>query len=116
MLEIIAIVLYIILSCSGLCFMKADAAGGTGIKILSFYIGIKMLIGMLCYGISFIIYAFVISRTQISIMIPLLAAVNSCIIVFAGWLLFGESINMGQGIGISVVVAGTLIIGFFSRG
>lgn len=112
--EVVPIVFYIALSCTGLCLMKAG--GAAGISILNFSVSYKMLAGMLCYGLSFLLYTYIVSKSQISILIPLLSAVNCCIIVAAGRIFFKEAINTGQTMGIAFVIVGTLLIGFFNKG
>lgn len=95
--------------------MKAGGSSTAGIPLLSFFISYQMLAGIFCYGLSFLIYTFIVSKSQISILVPLLSAVNCCIIVAAGRFFFKEAINAGQSTGIAIVIFGTLLIGFFSK-
>lgn len=112
---LIPAIFYIVLSCMGLCLMKAGGSSTTGLSLWNFFASYKMLAGMFCYGVSFLIYTFIVSKSQISILVPLLSAVNCCIIVAAGKIFFQETMNGGQTIGIAFVIVGTLFIGFFSK-
>ena len=114
-IEIVLIILYVILSCSGLTFMKAADSSDIGLRISNVFLSWKSIVGLCSYGVSFLIYMFVISKTQISIMIPLLSAVNSIIILVIGIILFKESMNAGQSVGVCLVVIGAFVISLFSR-
>ena len=85
------------------------------IRIGRFIISIKTAVGMFFYGLSFLMYTFLVSRLQISLALPVIAAVNSCAIVAIGVFVFGEQLNSGQLAGIAVVIAGVFVMGVFSR-
>ncbi len=103
------------MSCLGLSLMKASSSTDVGLSVAGRFLSWKAIAGLCSYGVSFLIYMFVVSKTQISIMIPLLSAVNSVIILMIGIMLFKESMNIGQAAGVSLVVIGAFIMGICSR-
>lgn len=109
-------VAYMILSLSGLTFIKLGGQSHVlGIHIGHFVISLKTFIGIFFYGLSFLLYTFVISRMQLSIIMPLLTAINCIAIVAIGISFFKEVINLGQIIGISIIVIGVFVMGIFSK-
>ena len=105
---------YLIIALIGTTLIKR---GGSEQAIISFsglYISFKMIIGILFYGVSFLLYVFRISKMQISIVMPVLNALNSAAIVMIGVLLFKEKIVLGQAMGIVVVIFGVVLIGIYS--
>lgn len=109
-------VLYILLTLIGMTLIKMGGRSSDFyIQILHFIINIKILIGIFFYGLSFLLYTFVISKMQLSITMPLLAAINSCAIVIIGVVIFKEILNLGQVVGIAIVIIGVFVMGFFSK-
>ena len=110
--------LYIFFSLSGMTFIKMGAEN-QGYMVTFPVIGMglpgKMLFGMLLYGVSFLLYVVCITKMQIGITIPLLAAINSCLIVVIGIVVFKEKMNAVQALGVFTVIAGALVIGIGSR-
>lgn len=103
---------YLALTLAGMSFIKLSGQDkNAGITICGMTIGLKFLIGVLFYGLSFLLFTFVISKMQVSLAIPILAAVNSCAMVLIGMVVFGEKLNVGQLIGIGIVVIGVFVLG-----
>ncbi len=116
MKEIAFCVTYMLLSLAGMTFIKMGGHSSIyGIKIFNFIISIKTVIGIFFYGLSFLLYTFVISKMQLSIIIPIITAINTCAIVIIGILIFKEIVNLGQTVGIAIVIVGVFVMGFFSK-
>ena len=106
---------YICLTVIGATMIKDGASKGDGsIHIMNQPISKELIIGVLLYGVSFLMYTFVISQMQISLVIPLIAGINSIAIVFLGVIIFKESLAAGQALGVGVIIAGIVILGIFS--
>lgn len=114
--DLIFCLIYLAASLTGLTLIKAGEPAGDvkAIRIAGIPVTASMITGILFYGISFLIYIRVISRLQISLCLPVLAAVNSMITILIGVFLFQESLNRGQLIGIAVIIFGTMLVGLFS--
>ena len=65
--------------------------------------------GMLCYGISLIVWIMGLSRVPVSIAYPLLSLGYVINAVMAHYLL-GESVNLQRMVGISFIILGVFIV------
>ena len=86
-----------------------------GIALMGYILSYRLLGGIFCYGFSFLLYTVVISRMQVSLAVPILSALNVCIAVSVGLLVFQEQLSYGQLAGVGIVVLGVFVIGCFSR-
>lgn len=115
--ECLFIIVYVSISLAGLTLIKTGTQGGGKeiCQIMGFRLTPRLIIGVLCYGISFLLYIVVISQMQISLAIPIAAAINSIGVIIIGLMVFHEHLSIGQAAGIMIVIIGTLVIGLFSR-
>lgn len=107
---------YLCLALVGMILIKMggqDKAGG--IEIWGITIGVKTFAGIFCYGCSFLIYTFVISQMQISLVIPILAALNSMGTILAGILIFKEYLSFGQLVGVAILILGIVVVGIYTK-
>lgn len=102
-------IIYVICSSTGLVLFKLGTTGA-GISILGFNITLKMLIGIVCYGFSFILWLFIVSKVDLTIAMPLSVALVNTLVVIESCLLLKEKITIIQGIGIFVVISGVMLI------
>src|SRR5713226_9673726 len=65
--------------------------------------------GMLCYGVSLVVWIMGLSRVEVSIAYPLLS-LGYVINAAAAWYLFGESLTVLRIAGIGFIVLGVLLI------
>lgn len=77
---------------------------GIGLSFMS-------LVGVIFYGISFLLFIFGISKLNVSIVIPVVSGIYCMFTVFLGMMIFNEQINRGQIAGIGMVIMGTILIG-----
>lgn len=110
--EIVLSGIYILFSLLGLFLIKAGGLETAGeLRLFGIPINGKTIVGIFCYGTSFLLYISVITKLQISIILPVLGAINACLTVIVGILVFSERLTLMQGIGIVVIIAGTLLVG-----
>ena len=105
--------LYIILALLGFTFMKLgnESTPIWIIPMLNIGISVKLIIGVVLYGIAFIILTFYISKMNISIAIPIVSGIYIGLVSLVGVLVFGETVNIHQIIGILFIIAGTVMLG-----
>lgn len=105
---------YILFSVSGLIFMKSGSSNtdlvGVQIPIVNMMINKVSLFGYFCYGISFILYSFVISKFDLGVVIPILGGIINIIILLAAVFIFHESLTKYSLIGASVIILGIVIM------
>lgn len=112
-MNIILFLLYVILSSSGLILFKLGSANPNihlSILGLGISFSIKSLIGILCYGFSFILWMVIISRMNLTVAMPLSIALVNTLVVIGSCLILKEKITLNQGIGIFVVIIGVCIM------
>jgi len=69
----------------------------------------SLWLGLLCYGISVIIWILALSRVDVTIAYPMLSIGYIVNALFA-WLLFGESLSLERLVGIGVIILGVYIL------
>lgn len=118
MLSMILIcVIYIITALTGMMLIKAgySAVPLFHIPLLGVGISFRTILGILLYGVSFLIYVLFVTRLKISIAIPVVSGIYCALTVVVGMFFFHEEVSFGQIIGISLILAGTVLVGLMSR-
>lgn len=112
MLMIILFILYVVLASSGLVLFKLGSANGVALKILSLNINFswKMLAGIMCYGCSFLLWLYIVSKMNLTFAMPLSVALVNTLVILESCLILKEKITTTQGIGILVVIFGVCIM------
>ena len=114
MVNIVLFILYVLLSSSGLILFKLGALNpniNLNILGLSLTFSIKSIIGILCYGFSFILWMIIVNRMNLTIAMPLSVAIVNTLVVIGSCLFLKEKITLTQGIGIFIVIFGVSLIG-----
>lgn len=110
---IIMFTLYVLLASSGLILFKLGSANNNltlNIFGLSINYSIKMILGLLCYGFSFILWMLIVSKMNLTIAMPLSVAIVNTLVVVESCLVLKEKITLTQGIGIFIVIFGVCIM------
>lgn len=106
--------IYLLLSSSGLVLFKLGANENPIISFTEGIFGIKLsylsLLGILCYGFSFFVYLGLISRFNLSYIVPLTTGIMQIIILLASFYIFKENITFYNIIGVILVIAGVIFI------
>ena len=66
-------------------------------------------LGLICYGISVIVWILALSRVDVSIAYPILS-IGYILNAVAAWHLFDEPMNIGKVIGIGIIIVGVYIL------
>ncbi len=66
-------------------------------------------LGLVCYGVSVIVWILALSRVDVTIAYPMLS-IGYIVNAFAAWALFGEALGPGRLIGIGVIILGVFIL------
>lgn len=113
MLVIVLFVLYVILASSGLILFKLGSINpNISLKIFSFNIvfSTKMIIGLFCYGFSFILWMFIVSKCNLTIAMPLSVALVNTLVIIGSCFFLKEKITITQGVGIFIIILGVCIM------
>jgi multidrug transporter EmrE-like cation transporter len=66
-------------------------------------------LGLICYGISVIVWIVALSRVDVSIAYPMLS-IGYVVNAVAAWHLFDEPMNIGKVVGIGIIIVGVYIL------
>ena len=110
---IIMFICYVLLASSGLILFKLGSNNSNltlDIFGLTINYSIKMILGILCYGFSFILWILIVSRVNLTIAMPLSVAIVNTLVVAGSCLILKEKMTVTQGIGIFIIVLGVCIM------
>jgi drug/metabolite transporter (DMT)-like permease len=106
----------ILMSVAGQFFLKAGAlklGQANSSNLLSHVLGIittpELLAGLTCYGLGAITYILLLTRVNLSVAGPA-ASLVYIFSVLGGYFLFKESIPMSRLAGLSLIIAGVLLV------
>lgn len=112
MLLFVLFTLYVLLASSGLVLFKLGTVNGSIIKILGFSINFswKMLVGIMCYGFSFLLWLYIVSHMNLTFAMPLSVAIVNTLVIVESCVFLKEKITLTQGIGIFIVIFGVALM------
>ena len=110
----IIILLYSILSVSGLVFFKIGAKSVLDINLntsfLSFKISWLSILGLVQYVLSFLIYMGLVAKNNLSHLLPVAGVFTSVLTIFSAIIIFKEHVTGIQGFGIFLIIFGGFLI------
>lgn len=103
---------YIIFSILGLTFMKLGSMGGRQavFQIMQMKFTLYSMAGYLCYLSSFLVYTCIITKFDLSYIIPLLGGIVNILIFMIGIFLFHENVTRYSLAGCLLVAAGVFLM------
>ena len=109
----ILFLIYVCLSAGGLLLFKLGS-GDVHVLITSSLFSVqfswKMLLGIACYGCSFVLWLFIVSKMNLSIAMPLSVGLVNILVLIGSLVFLKEPITISQWIGVGVIVMGLAII------
>ena len=113
MKKIILVLIYVILTILGLILMKLGQNTGT-ISVnqgdVLFSINYISLLGLISYILSFLLYTRIIVNFNLSFIVPVTAGIVQLLTLGLGIILFNENISKFSIIGVTLVIAGIVIM------
>jgi drug/metabolite transporter (DMT)-like permease len=110
----IVFLIYLVFGMGGLLTFKVGAHRDLHFSLSNSTLSINantfVFVGAFCYIISFFLYLFLLSKLELSYLIPLGTAVSYLITFAAGILLFKETISFHGILGAGLIIVGALII------
>ena len=113
-MNIILIVLYVIFAVGGSTLIKY----GTLPKIQSLLtipfvnvnISLIAILGIISYGLSFLLYIFLLSKFDLSFISPVTVGIVYVLLMITALIIFGEQFSVIKVIGCAIILAGILMI------
>lgn len=108
------IAIYLALTVSGLTLVKLGSQGApllsrNGDK-LDWNIGPLVFLGLIAYGLSFLLFMWLVSKFQLSLLIPLTAALVQISIFIVAVVFFKESLTLIKLLAFVLIVIGVVLL------
>ena len=106
-------ILYCLLASSGLILFKLGSSNSNlvlNIFGMQIHYSIKMILGLMCYAFSFVLWMYLVSKLNLTIAMPLNVAIVNTLVTVGSFLLLTEQVTPAQLIGIIVVIFGVCLI------
>ena len=114
-LSIIICGLYLFLAIMGMTLIKSGHEMDSlfSIPFINASLSVRTIIGIVFYGLSFLVFTFYVSKLNIGIVVPTISGLNSVAVAIIGYMVFKENITPGQIVGIALIILGTVFVGVF---
>ncbi|MEG1009291.1 MAG: hypothetical protein RSE41_08100 [Clostridia bacterium] len=112
-MKFILVLIYLILSVSGLIFMKLGGNPGTvAIKDgnISMVMNLISGLGFICYIGSFLLFTRIVVMFDLSYILPLVTGIVQVLVLLAAHYIFKENISFIEIIGASLIIIGIVIM------
>lgn len=114
-LKVVLVVIYMILTLSGLILMKYGGNTGTiSLKDGNISVGMSLisLCGFICYICSFLLFTRIVIMFDLSYIMPICTGVIQILTLVASYVVFKEEISKTGIIGAIIVIAGIIIMNY----
>lgn len=105
---------YAITTSLALIFLKLGSTNGAPVSYehnkLQFNLGLYVISGVILYGISFIIYTYLVAKYDLGYIIPLVTALVYILIFIASFVIFKESFTMVKILAIGLILTGIVLL------
>lgn len=107
--------MYVILSTSGLVLFKlGSTSGGMSLTLTKDLFGFNIpslsLLGLICYMISFVMWMIIISKSDISFIVPLGVALTNLAVLASSYFILHESMSYTTVIGAALIIVGAIVL------
>ncbi|MFI3605575.1 EamA family transporter [Vagococcus fluvialis] len=106
-------IVYVFLSSSGIILFKLGSSD-LSIKMISNQLNMNFpmlsILGLLCYLASFILWMIIISKSDVSFIVPLGLGLTNVLILLGSVFVLKEDLNIYGILGIIFILGGTLLI------
>lgn len=114
MIPKLIIALYVLTTSGALVLIKLGSSNGAPVALsgakLAFNLSLPIIAGAILYGISFLLYMFLISKHNLGYIIPLTTGLVYMAIFVASFFIFKESFTLIKIVGISLIAAGVIFL------
>lgn len=109
----ILFLIYVVLSSSGIILFKLGSSD-LSIKIINNQLNMNFpglsILGLLCYLGSFVLWMIILSKSDVSFIVPLGLGITNVLILVGSSVVLKEEISLYGIVGIVLILAGTLLI------
>lgn len=113
-MSIILIALYVLTTSGGLILLKLGTTTGLPVSFIDnavkFNLNIYSILGLLFYGLSFVLYIYLVSKFDLGYIIPLTTALVYALIFTASFFIFHEVFTILKIAAISLIITGVILL------
>jgi small multidrug resistance pump len=110
----ILMVIYILAAVTGSTLIKYGSSEKMKVlfttPVVHMNLSLITLLGILTYGISFVLYVILLSRFELSFISPLLVAFVYVLLMFTAFVFFKESFTFYKILGCSFILIGVILV------
>jgi drug/metabolite transporter (DMT)-like permease len=106
---LIGVLLSVVLNAGGQVLFKAAQSGPANGALAAIFLRPETWAGFVLYGLSSLIWLWVLSRAQLSLAYPILA-LSFPIVVALSAIFFGESVSAAHWSGVAIIIAGVALL------
>lgn len=114
MLNIALIVSYVVFAVGGSTLIKygglSKMAAILSVPIVNVNLSLVSLLGIICYGASFVLYVFLLNKFDLSFISPLTIGIVYVLLMVTALIVFNEQFTLLKTIGCTLILVGVLII------
>lgn len=114
MINIILIVVYIILTIAGVVLFKLgtqkDFLVSIATGVFTLKISLMSIIGLVCYLCSFLMYMFLISKFDLTYIVPVTTGIVQVATFVLAIMIFKESITVSKVVAIGLILIGVILL------
>lgn len=109
--QILLVVIYLLLSVGALTLVKLGSHGSFSFSdgIFSMVIDFKMILGLIMYIFSFLLYIGIVANFDLSYINPLTTGISTVLIILSAVFILKETITVYQYVGIGFIVFGVIL-------
>lgn len=115
-LDILIIIIFVILTASALIVLKKGSVNGAPVRYvkgkLKLTLNFYTILGIFLYGLSFLVYTYLISRHDLGYIIPLTTALVYLCIFPASHFLFNERFTAQKITGVCFIILGIILLNY----
>ena len=115
-MSLIFLIAYVLATSSALVLIKLGTTSGLPVAFvehsLKFNINFSIIAGILLYGLSFVLYIYLISKFELGFIIPVTTALVYSLVFLASFLIFHEAFTVMKIAAISLIIFGVILLNF----
>lgn len=108
------IAVYLVLTVGGLTLVKLGSGGNALLSRVDdkfvWNIGIMTLLGLISYGLSFLLLMWLVSRLELSFIVPITTALGQVLIFIVAITVFKEQFTLLKLLAITLIVTGVVLL------
>lgn len=113
-MSVALIIAYVLATSGGLILIKIGSASGAPFAIIEhsikFNLNPSIISGIFLYGLSFVLYTYLISKYDLGFIIPLTTALVYSLVFLASFVIFHEAFTIIKIAAISLIIFGVILL------